>query len=148
MRKGMIQCLTFKLLYFILYFNDVTIKESVRKKVTKHDICHHEMWVGVVNTMDKDNTKECLSWRWDRMGQDMSYKVQNSNIFLYRSTHFTFCLNFPISAWNIFLGLSRLSYVVSPFWDDTVYLKSNLKFISITFAANVYRLISQNLHRL
>ena len=73
MRKGMIQCLTFKLLYFILYFNDVTIKESVRKKVTKHDICHHEMWVGVVNTMDKDNTKECLSWRRDGMGQDMSY---------------------------------------------------------------------------
>ena len=60
----MIQCLTFKLLYSILYFIHVTIKESVQKKKTKHDICN---WVGVVNTMDKERVFI------DGMGQDMGY---------------------------------------------------------------------------
>ena len=35
--------------------------------MTKHDICHHEIWVGVVNTMDKERVFI------DGMGQDMRY---------------------------------------------------------------------------
>ena len=148
MRKGMIRCLTFKLLFSILYFMHVTIKESVWKKWQNMIFAITKCGLGMSTQLTKTTPKSVYRGGGMEWGRIWAILVQNCNIFLYRSTHFTFCLNFPISAWNIFLGLSRLSYVVSPFWDDTVYLKSNLKFISITFAANVYRLISQNLHRL
>ena len=51
-------------LYYTLYMSQGI---RSRKKVTKHDICHHEIWVGVVNTMDKERVFI------DGMGQDMGY---------------------------------------------------------------------------
>ena len=80
----------------------------------------------------------------DGMGQDMRYTSKKLEyISLYINLFYIlleipdFCLEY------FFIGLNRLSDVVSPFWDDMIYLKSNLRIISIAFAANVYRFISR-----